>query len=825
MRDVGSRALTAWFLGLLGLVAPVAAPAARADDLAWKLALGETLRYDAKADALPPEAAGESGYAPRLDPVRLVRADDLERGRRWKHDVTGIAEAAWFYALSLPPGASDAKRGVFAIDDKHARAALTARGTDEVTITDGRATVKAMLALTTEPPPKPDGTGIAAGTTLIVIRTFDVATKRLVEASYALDAKQLVAGKPHEWRIAGRITGGAVVDDGSRAFLSAVDEAIKRGRGRLRGLLDEKIAQFRKPPPQGALAHSQALGHVALGTFALLRSGVPADDLKDAFAFMETCPFAEVYSVSLYLMCLEAKHIRRESVPPVDGGRTVARFGREPIPEADKALLSKAAEWLVKARQRGAWTYTPMKAGDQGGDRSNSQFAALALHVALVNGVKLDPAVFQEMADEIVNAQEQKGPGRTLAGCTFTAAAPKGLRPAPKGGGTSLRESPTPAQERGWGYGMNERCQDGKAYGSMTGAGVSSAIAAREALRRAGRLDGATEEKTRKAILDGIAWLAARFTPVRNPGNQGFVTCFYWLYSLEKAMEMAGCESLAGHDWWHEGAANLLAIEEGGGWGSPGWANLEDTSLALLFLNRATLPARIGVEARPTVTSGKDDPSSWDLVEVPGTGFVHVAQVLGALTDASPDEVKDVLKVAEKAFQETPEEVRPRLVPALVRVVLGEQAAPKAFAKKALRQATGTTDDPAKALAFHDRWQAAVRAGERMNHGAIADLREAIAAKDAQGPLRRAALTSLAKLRAVEAIPDLLDQLALGDAAARMETYTALVSIAGGPVRPYDPEAPAPERAKAVDAWRAWWKDEGPAITAQEKGRRAGPSK
>src|SRR4029077_10547754 len=180
---------------------------------------------------------------------------------------------------------------------------------------------------------------------------------------------------------------------------------------------------------------------------------------------MGTCDFKEVYSVSLYVMCLEARSIRREEVPPQLGGHTVARFKKDAVPKPDQEEICRAARWLIAVRKHGEgwWSYqgnpgealtqlppptkgstekrklpngkniedegfpcTPKGDAATGGDRSNSQFATLALHSAFtsVDPGLLDAAVWKEIAEELGVSQEGDGPAQSLKGVEWTAAAP-----------------------------------------------------------------------------------------------------------------------------------------------------------------------------------------------------------------------------------------------------------------------------------------------------------------------------------------------------------------------------------------------------------------
>jgi hypothetical protein len=556
---------------------------------------------------------------------------------------------------------------------------------------------------------------------------------------------------------------------------------------------------------------------------------------------MASCEWKDAYSVALYLMCLEAKSIRRDEVPPIANGRTVARYRKGPVPKADHEEMQRAARWLVAVRKHGEgwWSYggdpgraldgplpapgTQAKNGvspwDEGkpnaeqGDRSNSQFATLALHCAVTSDCSIPETVWREIVDEILGAQEEKGPAQSIRDVEWTAAAPQGV--APDGGADPFapmatrsreelrKEYGEGAQQRGWSYGMKNAGR-GNAYGSMTGAGLSSIAIAREALRRAGKLDAATDEKTRRALHDGVAWFMQHWNPARNPQNGGWQ--FYYLYSVEKAMETAGVEKFAGHDWWREGSAWLLANEDSvpqkrGSWSN---ANLEDTSFALLFLNRATLPATIVTQDNLRIASGERDPDAWDQVFVDGTGHVRLRQVLYALETATPELVKDRLKVAEKGFDVLEEDRRARLVPDLIRLLGNPSKDVHRFVVRALKVAAGT-DDEARARAFHVKWQALARACEERDYESIPRIRSLFRDAEATAPLKRAACLALARLRAVEALGDLIAELADKEASYRRVVATTMVQLAGGEKKPYDPAGTDADRAKQAADWKSWW--------------------
>jgi prenyltransferase beta subunit len=121
-------------------------------------------------------------------------------------------------------------------------------------------------------------------------------------------------------------------------------------------------------------------GLTALCTFALLRSGVSADDaaLKRALALIRSHKDEYTYTVSLDVLALCAAN----------------RL-------SDLELIRAKVAWLeaaqVKAGEnRGSWSYTNTEAGR--GDGSNTRFAVLALEAADKAGVKASADTWKRIA-------------------------------------------------------------------------------------------------------------------------------------------------------------------------------------------------------------------------------------------------------------------------------------------------------------------------------------------------------------------------------------------------------------------------------------------
>jgi hypothetical protein len=554
-------------------------------------------------------------------------------------------------------------------------------------------------------------------------------------------------------------------------------------------------------------------------------------------------------------MALEARSIVRTNIPPQGRSRSIARYDRKPPAGNDLERMRQALLWLLDARKakEGWWSYggkpeervPPPREGSTapprlpaagpmghdgttpagGGDRSCSQFAILALHSATASGLPVPPEVWEEILDELLMSQQEGGPSVDLADTIFSGNSPLGFdkRDLAPGGTAERPIGGLPTEERGagkargWAYPTRARCGEGPAaYGSMSAAGLSSIAVVREGLAHTRRLTGERDKNALVSMRDGLAWFAQHFDPARNIGR-GASWYYYYLYSLEKAMDLCGVERVGSHEWWREGAAELLVRQRPDG----SWeGDVNETSLALLFLNRATLPAKLDIgEAGRVATGGGPDPTAWDKVTIPGVGVVSLRQVLQALVSSGAAETKDRLELAQEGLQVFDEVERPRLLPELVQLLTHPQRNVATWAKQTCKAVAGS-DVPADIDTFSRRWDELRLAWETHDSSKLPAAQAILVDPSATGPLKRAALTCVARLRATEMLGEVIALLDHREGALRTYAYQTLVTMAG-PRREYDPAAQGPARKKQVDAWRAWWQQDGPALVREERIRRA----
>lgn len=270
---------------------------------------------------------------------------------------------------------------------------------------------------------------------------------------------------------------------------------------------------------------ARAGGTTALAVLAMLNAGVPAEDRAVAAGLrhLRLVRNQETYVVALKCMAFAAAD-----------------------PEAYRQDLVDAAKWLAQAQtQRGTWGYT---ADRSGWDNSNTQFALLGLHEAALAGVPIPGEVWRLSHQHYTRSQNEDG---------------------------------------GWAYTDSQ-----ESYGSMTAAAVASLFITGDQLhvgREIGYVNGAAPGCARYAqnvsIAAGLRWLTLNFSVTENP-RRGGQWHRYYLYALERVGMTGGLRYIGQHDWYREGAAQLVRQQQASG----AWGDLSDTAFALLFLAKGNRP-------------------------------------------------------------------------------------------------------------------------------------------------------------------------------------------------------------------------------------------
>ena len=427
--------------------------------------------------------------------------------------------------------------------------------------------------------------GTAASGTLVITRTVDAQaglvrefTAELVlfvdEGAHACRRIELC----DHWTLIG------LHENQDVAFRQQVGAAVRAGALWVRAALDGLDASYlhdkdERPP------RSFGSGRLALAVQTLLHAEVPATDPVLAAALRELARrrLLDSYSLGVALLAMSARYAPPREAELVRDGTLPARQRRQ-LGDRDRAL---AERWLAQLLRNVDQRVDPavlLRFNYTAGarcDNSIQQYGLLGLDAAALCGLPIPATAWRAAADQLLAAQCPAN-GRHVDLCLLTH---RELQ-----AGAAGRRVHAPA--RGFAYQDPEE----PPYGSMTAAGLTGLVLARAGLLGQGARPG--ELRTVDEAIDaGFAWLAAEFTARANPGFAGRAHshCYYWLYSLERACELAGLARLQGRDWYYEGALQLLAAQQpNGSFRSDDSLLLDATCFAVLFLKQATLPVVTG---------------------------------------------------------------------------------------------------------------------------------------------------------------------------------------------------------------------------------------
>jgi len=387
-------------------------------------------------------------------------------------------------------------------------------------------------------------------------------------------------------------------------FKARVNAAVGKG---LQWLLQRQVVDGRFPPFEDARGDIFPLGMHALSTLAVIKCDHPLEskELRSAFRALFALADAQQYTLKTYeaaltLMVLDAKYTT-QPLEDRDQKRPPKKVKVEP---EDRELARRMLLFLqTKQADGGLWRYP-----EEGQDLSNTQYALLGLWSASRLGLEVNRGVVRRALETTLQWQQADGP-----------VVPR-LLPSPDRRYGAWMEAGKD-RARGWRYMPDfERTVDGGLVekvtypysGSMTSAGIAILAIGREILGKDTWLTPERDRQVRQSMFDGFAWIGRHFQVADNPGQPGNWP-FYWIYGLERAARLAAIEYVGQHDWYFEGAAELLNNQKpDGSWplrqrmrppkdaNVRWWSDQVDTAFALLFLTRSTPQLKIP----PPVTSG-----------------------------------------------------------------------------------------------------------------------------------------------------------------------------------------------------------------------------
>lgn len=352
-------------------------------------------------------------------------------------------------------------------------------------------------------------------------------------------------------------------------------------------------------------------GGTALALLALLMCGEdPADErIVESFVLLKDTEFETVYDVAVSLMAYEAKYIsnqERESfLKGGDAGNTERKLSKQ-----DQAEVQRLTDWLIDNRNEPneMWNYKRNHADNATRyDYSVTQYALLGLSSAMRCKVKIPAGCVRELINRVRREQAQDGPEvKRVVGYE------PGKKKRGKRGEDKVTYSTKTVKARGWYYyggaSYNKDTGETNNYGSMTCAGITCLIAAMDIAAnmdedtRRSEFDNSSQYKqwvrnAEESLEGGLTWMEHWFSITRNP-NHGRRWYYYYMYGVERIYMLADIRYAGTHDWYHEGAAALVTLQDDKG----GWGRASDTAFALLFLKKGTVRL-----SKPVFTGEKKD--------------------------------------------------------------------------------------------------------------------------------------------------------------------------------------------------------------------------
>jgi hypothetical protein len=340
-------------------------------------------------------------------------------------------------------------------------------------------------------------------------------------------------------------------------------------------------------------------GQTALALLARIASGESAfsDSIRRGFEHLKKNPPRLTYETGLTLMVFDAR------AAPVGERLALTRMTPDELSKyafprtlepGDREYLQPLVDRLSRERFKQGWSYggNATNAPPTTADLSNTQYAVLGLKAASRMGLTFDRALFSDLLEYLLDVQEPGGKEKEIKFVD--------LRDGADG---KPKRYARRVEARGWAYTWGTRGGD-EVVGSRTCIGIGCLLLTLDDLLTKGngmplQIARRRRKQVGDAIESGLAWLQQNFAvehhPPLRPGAVEPGYFYYYLYALERVGALTDRRYVGEHDWYREGAEELLKRQRpDGSWPSGGWDNeLVNTCFALLFLRRATLRGSI----------------------------------------------------------------------------------------------------------------------------------------------------------------------------------------------------------------------------------------
>ena len=333
-------------------------------------------------------------------------------------------------------------------------------------------------------------------------------------------------------------------------------------------------------------------------------------------------------------------------------------------PEAYRRQLQMIASYLIGSQNaNGAWFYVYDNQPGYG-DTSITQYALLGLWAASRAGIDVPTEVWEKSARWLIQTQRTNGgfcyqpfdkPGRLIeqlqSSVTMTAAGSGSLLiiRLVLFGNTEFDDFVRPATSTRR-FGVLERLPDEKRVDAPK-------------VKTAPTISPAAIDK---ALKDSVSWGGSHFAEK----SKYFMEwpCYYY-YGIERVAALLDVEKLGSHNWYEEGADDLLLRQRPeGNWEESG-GPIPATALSILFLTKATAsvvtkPKRIPLVGGGLLAGGRGLPDNLDAVQVKEGQIAarklqgRVGGLLADLEKSSDAKVEAVQAAVVEAVQlDRPEEL------------------------------------------------------------------------------------------------------------------------------------------------------------------------
>jgi hypothetical protein len=336
-------------------------------------------------------------------------------------------------------------------------------------------------------------------------------------------------------------------------------------------------------------------GPTALALLARIAAGENQNEasIQKGFDWLRAHPPRLTYEVGLTLMAFDAR------AAPIGERMTLEKASADELRKytfprtlepRDRDLLQPLIDRLSRERYKECWSYGG-DAPPTTADMSNTQYAVLGLKAASRLGLKVDRNLFADVLDYCLDHQQPHTKPRS----TFVKYVD--LKPSPDG---AMHRYAKTVEPRGFAYTYGTR-EGPELIASRSCIEIACLVLSLDELLT--KASGATLARGRQrrqevdeAIDSALAWLDQNWAVDRHPpGVPGQGYYYYYLYALERAGALTSRRFVGEHDWYREGAEEILKRQVGdGSWPSGGWDDEQaNTAFALLFLRRATLRASV----------------------------------------------------------------------------------------------------------------------------------------------------------------------------------------------------------------------------------------